>query len=430
MKKFLCIMLALCLCVLTIVSASALTKDEAQQVAAQVTETVTDKALVTSPFIDVIASVQQSVVGVNNYQNYTYYSNPSYGYGFGFGFGFDFGGGRTPSTESVEKLAATGSGVVVYDGLVLTNYHVVEDASRVTISVLNDENEYDGTVIVYDEAQDLAVIYAPELALTPVPLGDSDQLQVGEWAICIGNPLTDELKGTVTTGIISALDRAISSTTTTDKYGLKTTVKNTMIQTDAAINNGNSGGGLFNVLGQLMGVPSMKYSGSSYSGATIEGIGMAIPINSAKPIISEAIVKVLTEETDSIVPAKDSDSKTVISMDKPMLGVTVSEINASNQYMVYTGVLPGGLLISEVVENGPAAAAGLQPYDIIVEAEGEITTTTSVLRQVLDTHSYGDTVSVKVYRVEGLAEAQSVSDVGSGEYIDFEVALFAFDETT
>ena len=434
MKKFLCVFLAALLIASAFTGAMALTNEEAKKAAADVVNTTTDPEQVVTPFIGVVKNVQHSVVGVNNYQNYTYSSyDPFYGFGsfFDFGFGDYNGGGRNgggrngSSKESVEQLAATGSGVVVYDGLVLTNYHVVEDATRLTVSTLDSEEEFACTLVTYDEAADVAVIYVPDLDVSAVPLGDSDQLQVGEWAICIGNPLSEALKGTVTVGIISALDRQIDSTTTTDKYGLKRTVTNSMIQTDAAINSGNSGGGLFNVLGQLMGIPSAKYSGSYYSGTTIEGIGLAVPINTAKPLIEEAIVKVLTGKADAPESKKTGDS-TSVSSDKPSLGITIQSITSSNNYMVYAGQLPTGLLISEVSEGSPAQAGGLQPYDIIVEVDDQLMDGTSRLRQILDESSFGDTLQVKVYRVEGLETAESASDLGHGEYIDLEIALFEY----
>lgn len=427
MKRYFALLLVVVLAVAAAGTCLALTEDEARSVASSVVNTHTDPALVTNQFIEVIKSVKPSVVGINNYQTYTYSNyNPYSGFGsfgFGFGFGSDFYGRGNSQRESVEKLAATGSGVVVYDGLVLTNYHVVEDATRLSVSLLDSEDEIECTLVDYDQAADIAVLYAPELKLAAVPLGDSDQLQVGEWAICIGNPLTDALRGTTTVGTISALDRQIDSTTTTDKYGLKRTVTNSMIQTDAAINSGNSGGGLFNVLGQLMGIPSQKYSGSLYSGASIEGIGLAIPINTAKPLIEESIIKVLTGDYDT--SGRKDESKPA-SSDKPMLGVTIRAITANTDYMVYAGQLPSGILVTEVSENSPAALAGIQPYDIIVEIEDQLAESTTRVREILDKCSYGDVISVKVYRVEGLETAQSADDLGKGEYIDIDVALFEF----
>ncbi|MBQ9855555.1 MAG: trypsin-like peptidase domain-containing protein, partial [Clostridia bacterium] len=328
--------------------------------------------------------------------------------------------------------AATGSGVIVYKNLVLTNFHVVQDATRLTVSTLVSKDEYAATLVSYDEAADLALIHVPELALPAVPLGDSDQLQVGEWALCIGNPLMEELRGTVTAGIVSAIDRQIDSNTTTDKYGLKRTVTNSMIQIDAAINSGNSGGGMFNVLGQLMGIPSQKYSGSYFSGSSIEGIGLCIPINAAKTLISEAIVSIetgeLTENNKSgkSVPSTNPGAKN----SKPALGISVHAVTNTNDYFVYEGALPGGIMIDEVQKNSPAEAAGLMPYDIIVEVDGEITNSTSVITQALNSHKIGDTLKVKIYRVENYENAKSISDLGEGEYIDFEVELFEFNINT
>ena len=419
-KKLFAIVLAIVVCVASVSVAFAMSADEAKQAAASVVNTTTDQSKVTSPFIDVVKSVQGSVVGVNNY-------SPYYGFG-GFGFGFGGGSGRGSNrsgSETTEKLTSTGSGVVVYDHVVLTNYHVVEDATRLTLSILNSDDEIAATVVAYDESLDVAVVYAPDLKLTPVALGDSDQLQVGEWSICIGNPLSDKLRGTVTVGIISALDRQINSTTTTDKYGLKRQVTNSMIQTDAAINSGNSGGGMFNVLGQLMGIPSMKISNNSYysSSATIEGIGLVIPINAAKPLIEEAITKVLTG--DVTAPAADDNSTRVVSTgDKPLLGVTISPLNTSNDYRVYTGQLPAGMQVIEVVDGAPAAAAGIQVNDIIVEVDGVLADTATHVQQTLASHNFGDTISVKVYRAEGMDNADG--EVGEGEYLDFDVNLFEF----
>ena len=431
MKKIVAMFLVALLALTAVCSGMAITQEEARKIASSVVNTTTDQSLVTSPFINVIQAVKPSVVGINNYQTYTYSNyNPYYGFGsFGFGYGYGgYNGYNNSPREAVERLAATGSGVVVYDGVVVTNYHVVEDASRLSISTLDSEEEFDCTLITYDEAADVAVVYAPDLKLAPVPLGDSDQLQVGEWAICIGNPLSNVLRGTTTVGIISALDRQINSTTTTDKYGLKRTVTNSMIQTDAAINSGNSGGGLFNVLGQLMGIPSQKLSNSYYSSsATIEGIGLAIPVNTAKPLIEEAIIKIATQDLTTS-GKKDESTPTTreTNTDKPMLGVTVSAITSNNNYMVYAGQLPSGLLISEIVENGPAAAAGIHSYDIIVEVDDKLADSTARIREALDQHGYGDTIHIKVYRVDGLAEAQSAGDLGEGSYIDFDVTLFEF----
>ncbi len=442
MKKIASSILSIALVMVLTLTACAMTQEEAQKAAEAVVNTTTDPALVTSPFISVIENVQNSVVGINNYQTYTYNNySPYYGFGGFGGFGFDpfggySGGNDRGQRESAEKLAATGSGVIVYKGLVLTNYHVVEDAARLTVSTLVSDEEYEAILVNYDQSADLALIHVPDLDLPAVPLGDSDQLQVGEWALCIGNPLMEELRGTVTAGIVSAIDRQIDSTPTTDKYGLKRTVTNSMIQIDAAINSGNSGGGMFNVLGQLMGIPSQKYSGSQFSGASIEGIGLCIPINSAKSLISEAIVSVATGEFTELIEVDPKDGASISSdgsrakSGKPTLGITVHAISNTNDYFVYEGALPSGIMIDEVRENSPAEKAGLMPYDIIVEVDGQISSSTAVITQALNAHEIGDILKVKIYRVENYEEAQSISDLGKGEYIDFEIELFEFDVNT
>ena len=225
--------------------------------------TSTDSSQVSSPFTEVANKVRNSVVGVNNYTTTTAY----YGYGYGFGFGY---GNR--QSEERENLSGTGSGVVISNyGHVLTNYHVVEGASRLTVTIANDESEHEAKVVGYDADLDIAILQVDNLNLPAVELGDSDQLQVGEWAIVIGNPLGEEFARTLTVGVVSALDREVTDTTL-DRYGRRTSITNTMIQVDAAINSGNSGGGMFNVLGQLQGIPARKYSSSGYSTTTVDNI--------------------------------------------------------------------------------------------------------------------------------------------------------------
>lgn len=373
--------------------------------AKKIVNTTTDQTQVVSPFTGVISSVQESVVGLNNYQQFTYSSSRNFG--------------ARGERKSVEQLTGTGSGVVIYDKYVLTNYHVVEDASRLTVSMLGSEDELSCELVGQDEALDIAIVYVPDLMLSAVPLGDSDQLQVGEWAICIGNPLAKELRGTATVGIVSALNREISSTTTTDKYGLKTNVTNNMIQIDAAINSGNSGGGMFNVLGQLMGIPSLKYSGSSSSNATIEGIGMCIPINSAKPLIEEVLTKGLTEGHKTAESGESSGDATASTGDQPRLGVTVTTINAYNSEDVYAGRLPVGAQIGEVESGSPAETAGLKTDDVIVEVDDNVITSTRELSAQLTGKKAGDTLNVKVYRIE---DAETMT----GKYIDVTVTLTDF----
>ena len=189
-----------------------------------------------------------------------------------------------------------------------------------------------------------------------------------------------------------------------------------MIQTDAAINSGNSGGGLFNVLGQLMGIPTMKYSGNRYSGATVEGIGLAVPINSAKPLIEEVLTKGLTGDNESAVVKGDGQDSSV--NDTPRLGVTVTTVNRTNNEAVYAGLLPNGVMILEVEEGSPAEKAGIQVNDVIVEADGIIIANQTELSAMIGDKNMGDEMQIKLYRAKGLAEANTLDDIKGGEYID------------
>ena len=381
--------------------------------------TTTDASQVTSPFIQVANQVRNSVVGVNNYT----VSSSFYGYGYGFGFG-----GRQP--ESREALSATGSGVVISNyGHVLTNYHVVEGASRLTVTTAVDESEHDAVVVGYDANLDIAILQVDSLNLPAVPLGDSDQLQVGEWAIVIGNPLGEEFARTMTVGVVSALDRQISDTST-DRYGRRTVITNTMIQVDAAINSGNSGGGLFNTLGQLQGIPARKYSSSGLFSASIDNIGMCIPINVAKPLIQQVL---RDYNGDSAVKGNNgqqaAQENTMIG--KPRLGVSVSTLNSGSG-----SIIPQGAFVKEVEAGSPAEAGGILPGDIIVDIDGTVISSSSAMIQKLNgQYKEGDTLNVKVYRDEALAKQVGqttfdTTDLGNGEYLDLTVTLRIIDNVS
>lgn len=389
------------------------------------TATITENStVVASPFTEAVEKVHGSVVGVSNYTNYT--GRNSYGgmYGFGFGYGYGYGNGSDNSNEdnSRQVLQGTGSGVVVAKGYVLTNYHVVEDASM--LEVTSGDNTYSATVAGYDENLDLTVLKVEDLPLEPVVLGDSDALKVGDWAICIGNPLS--FTGTTTVGVISALNREVTSKST-DAYGRRTNNVNLMIQTDAAINAGNSGGGMFNVAGELVGVPSMKYTGSYYSAATVEGIGMAIPINAAKPLIEEVLSGKTVTNGTSADSSKDSGS--VAPEARPRMGVQVKTISASNSGAVAAGALPTGAYISEVEKDSPAEKAGLQVKDIVVEVDGTIVSSSQEMVNAMASKKAGDTVEIKYFRMEGdESQWQSYDDI-QGDYHTVTVELAMLDET-
>lgn len=371
--------------------------------------------VITSPFTEAIKEVKSSVVGVSNYQMVRYSTGGSWSWGFGYDRG-------ESTTQEVE--AATGSGVVIAEDTVLTNFHVVEDAS--SLKVTTGDDEFDATLLAYDENLDVAILKADGLNLPAVTLGDSDTLQVGDWAICIGNPLGEQLAGTTTVGIVSALNREVSSTTT-DKYGLRGTVTNTMIQVDAAINSGNSGGGMFSVNGELMGIPTLKYTGSAFSGNTVEGIGMCIPINAAKPLIEDVLNGKVTGNATAGASTNASGNTDLLN-GKPRMGITITGINTSSA-AVRSGQLPNGVYVTEVEEGSPAAEAGMQAADIIVDADNTVITSTSQLQEIIAEKNAGDTVEIKVYRVPGLADLTDADEIPKGEYITMTVTLEVVDSS-
>ena len=390
--------------------------------------------VLTSPFTEAIAKVRDSVVGVNNYQIVNSYNNgydsydmfPWSYFGFGNGYGNGYGGygngnGRKDSDSSREVKYGSGSGVVVEKEYVLTNYHVVENSHSLKISIDGDEdNLYDATVAAYDEDKDVAVLYVPGLPLDPVELGDSDALQIGEWVVNIGNAIG--FTGTATAGIVSGLNREIPGDgESTDKYGRATKVVNTMIQTDAAINSGNSGGGMFNTAGQLVGIPTLKYIGTRYSSnATVESIGMCIPINEAKDVISEALKADKAEAGATEEKKEETGEETSGDLKgKPRMGVSVQTVRDTK------GMLPRGVYVAEVEKGSPAETAGVQVGDIMVEINGQVITSVEEEIEILGKLKEGDEVTLKVFRPETVNENGGISS--EGDYVDLTVKLAIVD---
>lgn len=259
--------------------------------------------------------------------------------------------------------AASGSGFIISpDGYILTNFHVIEDSDSVSVSDY-DGKIYDAKVIGYDESNDIAVLKIDAEGLSPVILGDSDNLNVGDAVVAIGNPL-GELTFSLTTGVISAKGRKV---TFSDGISM------TLLQTDCAINSGNSGGALLNLYGEVIGVTNAKYS-SSGSDASIDNIGFAIPMNSIRQIV------------DSII------EKGYIS--KPYLGVSVLDVNES--YQIYG--LPAGASIQSVAQDSPAQKAGLNIGDIITKAGAKEITCSNDLINVVAGSQVGDSIELTVYR--------------------------------
>ena len=263
------------------------------------------------------------------------------------------------------QSAAAGSGFILSaDGYVLTNYHVVENSDSITVSLYNGE-EYDATLVGCDQSNDIAVLKIDAEGLTPAVLGDSDNLNVGDQVVAIGNPL-GELTFSLTTGAVSALNREVT---------LSSNVTMDLIQTDCAINSGNSGGALFNLYGEVIGITNAKYSSSSSgSEASIDNIGFAIPMNHVKNIVKSII------ETGSIT--------------KPYIGVTVTAVSSEAQ--AYG--LPTGAAVRSVEEDSPAAKGGLEANDIITEVNGTAITSSSDLVSYVGEQAPGDELKLKVYR--------------------------------
>ena len=288
-----------------------------------------------------------SVVAISNYATVT-----SSGYGY-------FGGSGS------QQLVSTGSGFILSeDGYVITNYHVAEAAEKLTITTYAGD-EYEAQLIGYDELNDIALLKVDATGLDAVEIGSSDDMIIGDMVVAIGNPL-GELTSTQTVGYISGKDRAVS----TDG-----TIIN-MLQTDAAINSGNSGGPLFNMKGQVVGITTAKYSGSSSSGATIEGIGFAIPI-------------------DDVMSMIDDLREYGYVKNQAYLGVTVRDIDSSTASM-YS--LPSGSYVETVVEGGSADRAGVEPKDIIIAVGEYDVGGNSELTSALRKFKAGDTTTITVYR--------------------------------
>ena len=268
-------------------------------------------------------------------------------------------------------MVAQGSGVVIAEGgYVLTNYHVIEDGSAYQV-LMPDGSKVDATLAGADSSLDLAVLKVEEGAdkLVPVTIGSSDGMKVGSTVIAIGDPGGEILANTVTQGIISALQRSsVSSSNTTRNVNY--------IQHDAAISSGNSGGGLFDYQGNLIGINTLKYAGSYYTSGTYEGLGFAIPVETAYPIARQLI------ENGKVI--------------RPQMGVTVGDYEGPDEPM--HDYAPASVCVYSVSEDSPAQKAGIQQYDFITAVNGERVTSLRELTTILDQFQPGDTVTVTVVR--------------------------------
>ena len=262
--------------------------------------------------------------------------------------------------------AATGSGsgfILSRDGYVVTNHHVIEGNGTLEV-ITNDGRRHSAKLVGSDNANDVALLKIEGAEFPAVKLGNSDELKVGDQVAAIGNPL-GELTSTLTVGYISAMERDVK----TSGFAIN------MIQTDAAINSGNSGGPLFNMNGEVIAITTAKYSGSSSSGATIEGIGFAIPINDVRDLLED-----LTTNGHSTAP---------------YLGVSVTDVDA--EAAAYFG-MPLGARVSEVVAGSCAEKAGLKAKDIIVKLGDYAVKNVNELTRALRKYKAGDAVEMVVYR--------------------------------
>ena len=261
--------------------------------------------------------------------------------------------------------AASGSGFVLSeDGYILTNHHVIEDSSSITVSAY-DGKSYEAELVGYDASNDIAVLKIDASGLSPVVIGNSDNLNVGDTVVAIGNPL-GELTFSLTQGAVSAMNRQVTVSTGSTMD---------LIQTDCSINSGNSGGALFNLYGEVIGITNAKYSNNGASSeASIEGIGFAIPVNDIIGIVESIIEKGY--------------------ISKPYIGVSVTDVSQETQ----SYGLPEGAAVKSVVEDSPCAKAGLQVNDIITAANGKQVTGSNDLIAIVSEAQVGDMLELTVYR--------------------------------
>ena len=273
--------------------------------------------------------------------------------------------------SKVSAATASGSGIIISeDGYILTNNHIVStsssesyyevsDATKVTVTLFNDETEYEAKIIGKDEQTDLAVIKIEKSGLSKAEFADSDNIKVGEFAMAVGNPLG--MQSSITCGVVSAVNREV-----TDSDG-----KNfTLIQTDAAINSGNSGGALVNSEGKVIGINTLKLSGTG-----IEGMGFAIPINSTTDITSQLIQYSKVKRPYIGISGMDLDEKTA---------------KANN--------LVSGIYVKSVEDFSAGEKAGIKIGDVIIEADGQKISNMDKLNEIKNSHKISDELKIKVNR--------------------------------
>ena len=314
-------------------------------------------------YVDLTDAAEQSVHAVVHIKTQFLYQTSVWEDFFGDSFWSDFFGNSFPGTTQHEVLGA-GSGVIISpDGYIVTNNHVVEDAKEVTVT-LNDRREFKATVVGTDPQTDLALVKIESSGLPVLEFGNSDDVRIGEWVLAVGNPFN--LTSTVTAGIVSAKARNLNI------LGENTSIES-FIQTDAAVNQGNSGGALVNANGKLIGINSAIASGNGY----YTGYSFAIPSNIARKVVD--------------------DLKQYGTVQRAYIGVAVVEIdNALADELNLSEVK--GLLVRQVTADGAAERAGLRVDDIILALDGREINTVSELKEIVAQHSPGDNMAVTIRR--------------------------------
>lgn len=293
-----------------------------------------------------------------------------------------------------------GSGfVITKDGYIVTNHHVIDGANKIKVLFYNGES-YDAQLVGSDSVRDIAVLkIEPEDDLIPIEIGDSSLLKVGQEVVAIGTPYDTALAGTMTTGIISGVNREVNLT---DDYGRKTKTM-TLIQTNSAINPGNSGGPLINMDGQVIGINTLKIIDE------YEGLGFAIPINNAVYVVNQIIAygKVVDDPEDDFVSANAK------------LNITVQQASSALDLSSFDFEVPDGAMVASVTRGTAVYKAGLEMYDIITEFNGATITETNDLITELAACKAGQEVTMKVFRINRSATA--------GEYVTL---TFKLDSST
>ena len=316
----------------------------------------------TSHYVDLTEAAEHSIQAVVHIKTEFKQKNSAWDSYFSGSFWEEFFGMLPYGNTNDYPVQAAGSGVIIApDGYIITNNHVVEDAEKITVT-LNDKREFNATLVGTDAEADLALIKIEETNLPFLTFGNSDQVRIGEWVLAVGNPFN--LTSTVTAGIVSAKARNLNIMDESSNI-------ESFIQTDAALNQGNSGGALVNVQGELIGINTAIASGTGY----YTGYSFAIPSNIARKVAN--------------------DLKTYGMVQRAYLGVSIMDITPQKAEELNLKSLEG-VVVSLVDENGAARQSGLQEGDVILAINNTKTNSASELREVLMQHSPGETVSVRV----------------------------------